>query len=57
MHLRNPNPPPNLEQFSQMLVSRFGIGSCLQHKDFRVEEGRDEALSWGKVFYLEKTPE
>lgn len=39
-----------------MLISRFGTGSCLQHKDFRVE-GKEEALSWGKVFYLEKTPE
>lgn len=35
-----------------MLISRFGTGFCLQHKDFKVED-KEEALPWGKVFYLE----
>lgn len=37
--------PQILGQSCQMLVSRYGSRSCIQHKGFGVKEGRDEALA------------
>lgn len=40
-----------------MLVSRFRSRSYLLFEGFRVKEGRDKALSWGKEFYTKMTSE